>query len=306
MMAKQESVEFLSLNKTEDQLVLVAFVCILFSFIFGLQEGLLFEILWAAVGCGALICIYFAFPNMWTYGLLLYAAYVISAFGIILIIFWMGALSLIGISVPTLLGIFFIISAFYMAFHTIKYVKRARDAQVKEGNYLSLGFWSIGVMLFVAFSILSILSWALWVNTGQLQFYFIFEPLLAFLLVYILWLPDRNIDWSIEQIPESPATKFIADRSKILKEKMTKVKRVCPECGSKLKIEKKKCPSCEYSQTFGWCVTSEAYVLPCSKCGEMALYGKKKCNKCGKALSDSVQCNSCKKSYPIKEWIAQS
>lgn len=305
-MAKLESVGFPSLNKTEDQLVLAAFVCVLLSFYFGLQPGLLFAVLWAATGIGALICIYFAFPNMWPYGVLLYGAYAVSAFGIILIRFWTDAVNFFGISIPLMIGIFFIAAAFYMAFHTVKYVKKARDSSAKKGNYLPLGFWSIGVMLFPLISVLSILSWSFWVNSGEIQFYLILEPLIAILLVYILWLPDRSINWSAQHPLESRATRFIADRSKILKEKVTKVGKVCPECGSKLKIEKKICPSCGNAQTFGWCLTSEAYVLPCSNCGKMALYGKKKCDECGRELSDSVSCSSCNKAFLIKEWAAQT
>ena len=306
-MPQPQSVQFLSLDKTEDQLVVITFVVVLLSFYFGLQPGSLFVMLWAGCGILALLCIYFAFPHMWSYGLLLYAAYAILAFGVILIFFWFDKVRFIGVSIPILVGIFFIASAFYMAFHIVQYVKKTRDVMASKGNYLPLGFWSISCALFVAFSILSITGWALWVNSGggEIQLYLALEPLIALLLVYILWLPDRNIDWSSEHLPESPVKRVIAGKSKVLKEKVTKVRKVCPECGSKLKKERKSCPSCDNTQTFGWCVLSEAYVLPCPHCGSMALYGKEKCDKCGKTLSDSIACNSCKKTFPIKEWVAQ-
>ncbi len=304
-MARFEGVEFLSLGKTEDRFLLIAFACLILSLYFGLMPGLVFMILWAAVGIVALICIYFAFPNMWPYCLLLYAAYGISAFGVILLVFWYNVIKFLGISIPVLIGIFFIASAFYIAFYIVKNVKKTRDVSASKRNYLPLGFWSISVMLFPLFSILSIFSWSNWVDSGELQFYLILEPLIAILLIYILWLPDRNIDWSLEHLPEPPVKKLIAKQSKFIKEKVTKVKNICPECGSKLKIEKKSCPSCNNTQTFGWCMTSEAYVLPCPHCGSMAMYGKEKCDKCGKSLTDNVTCNSCKKAFNIKEWIAQ-
>ena len=305
-MAEQEGVGFLSLDKREDQLVLAVFVLVLLSFYFGLQPGLLFAVIWAGTGTGALVCIYFALPNMWSYSVLLYAIYGISAFGVILIRFWTDALDFFGISIPVLVGIFFIVAAFYIAFYIVNQIKKTRDASAKKETYLLLGFWSVSVILFFVFSVISIFSWSLWVDSGELQFYLILEPLLAILLVYILWLPDRNIDWSVEHLPKSPVTRFISDKSKVLKKRMMKARNVCPECGSKLKLEKKACPSCDNTQTFGWCVTSEAYVLPCSSCGEMALYGKEKCDECGKVLSDSIVCNSCKKAFGVKEWVVKN
>ncbi|UCG67953.1 MAG: hypothetical protein JSV09_08895 [Thermoplasmata archaeon] len=305
-MAKQETVGFPSLEKTEDQIVLAAFVSIFLSLYFGLQSWTFSEVLWAGTGIAAFVCIYFAFPNMWPYGILLYAIYGICAFGVILLVFWYDAVEFIGISLSILVGIFLIASSFYIVFFIIKQVKNTRDLSSTKENYLPLGFWSISVILFAVLSILSILSWSLWVNSGQLQFYILLESLIAFLLIYILWIPERNIDWSEKSLPQSPATKFISGKSKALKEKVLKVKNVCPECGSKLKLEKKTCPSCNNLQTFGWCVTSEAYVLPCSHCQEMALYGKENCDKCGKALSDNVVCNKCKSTFLIKEWVAQT
>lgn len=300
--------QVLSLDKLEDQMVIIAFVCLLLSFFFGLQPGLPFAILWACAGISALIGIYFAFPHMWPYGLILLAAYAISAFGVILPIFWYDKVTFSGVSIPIMAGIFLIAAAFYIAFYIVQYVKKTRDALPQEGEYLPLGFWIISVELFVLFSVLSIFGWTIWVNSGEkdLRYYLILEPLIAVLLIYILWLPDRNLDWSVEELPESPATKFLMDQSKILKGKVTKIRNVCPECASKLKREKKTCPSCDHIQAFGWCMTSEAYVLPCSHCGSMALYGKAKCDECGKALFDSIACNACEKAFPIKEWIART
>ncbi len=307
-MPKPESLTFPSFNKIEDQLLLAAFGCIILSFYFGLQPGLLFAVLWAGTGIVAFLFIYFAFPNMWPYGLLLYAIYAISAFGVILPVFWYDRLMFFGISIPILIGIFLILAAFYVAFYIVQNVKKTRDAAATKESYLPLGFWSISVLLFVIFSALSIFSWALWANSGggEIQFYFVLEPLIALILIYILWLPDRGLDWGGEGLPQPPATKFIVKKSKALKKKVAKVRNICPECGSKLKLEKKACPSCNNAQKFGWCVTSEAYVLPCSHCGSMTLYGKEKCQECGKRLSETVECNNCGKSFPVRDWAAQT
>lgn len=300
--------KFLSLDKLEDQLIIAAFVCLFLSLYFGLQPWPLSSVLWAGLGVGAFICMYFAFSHMWPYGLLLCVAYAISAFGVILPVFWSTRVMLFDekISVPVLVGIFLILAAFYIAFYVIQYVKKTRDAQSKEGEYLPLGFWSISVVLFVLFSLLSIYGWTIWVNSHEknLQYYLILEPVITLLLIYILWYPDRNLDWSIEKLPEAPAAKYFVTKSKVLKEKVAKVRNVCPECGLKLKKEKKTCPSCDNTQVFGWCMKSEAYALPCTHCGAMNLHGKEKCGECGKELTDSVACSMCKKSFSIKEWKA--
>ena len=98
---------FLSLDKTEDQLVVGVYACILLSFFFGLQDGMIPLALWVLLGVAALICMYWAFPHMWPYALLLYACYGISAFSVILIAFWNDALKIWDISITMLLGIFF-------------------------------------------------------------------------------------------------------------------------------------------------------------------------------------------------------
>jgi hypothetical protein len=307
-MAGQGNIELFSFEKREDQLIIGVFVCLLLSLIFGLQPGTEYAILWAALGGIALLLIYFAFPNTWTYSLLLYAIYAISAFGIIIVFFWGDQLLIGDVSIAVFVGAFLFGAALYMSYHIIQSIKKARDAQSKEAGYVPLGFWSIGVMLFFGFSFLSVLGWAFSVNSGGsgLQIYLVLEPIIALLLVYILWLPDRNIDWSIKDIPESPATKFITAKTDSVKQKVTKIRNICPECGLKLKIEKKTCPSCGKTQTFGWCVRSEAHVLPCANCGNMALYGKEKCDKCGKKLSEKVTCNSCQKEFQVKDWISES
>lgn len=307
-MQEVQTPQFLSLDKTEDQLVIATFILVLVSFFFGLQPDLLYALLWGATGIGALLCIYFAFPNMWPYALLLYVAYAIVTFGLIIMIFWYDVLTVSGISIPIMIGIFLIAAAFYIAFYIVQHIKKARDAMAVQEKYLPLGFWSIGVMLFVGISIISIIGWTLWVNTGggEIQIYLVSEPLIALLLVYILWFPDRNIDWSMEKLPKSPAQEYIMDKSRVLKVKVARVKNECPECGLKLKREKKTCPSCDNVQTFGWCVKSEAFVLPCSHCQNMTLYGKGNCQKCGKPLSEKIVCNSCESSFPIKEWVAKT
>jgi hypothetical protein len=307
-MAEQENVKFLSLNKKEDQFIVAVFLCLMLSFIFGLQPGTTYAILWAGLGVAALFFIYFAFPNTWTYAPLLFAIYAISAFGVIIIFHWGDRLLVSGLSIAILAGVFFFASAIYMEFHIIQSIKKARDAQSKRDKYVPLGFWSISVIMFAGFSFLSIIGWAYSVNSGGsgLQLYLVLEPIIAFLLIYILWLPDRNIDWSIKDLPKSPVANFISMQTDIVKHKVIKMKNVCPECGLKLKVEKKICPSCGNSQVFGWCVRSEAHVIPCTNCGAMSLFGKEKCESCGKRLTGRVSCNSCKKEFHVKEWTAKT
>jgi hypothetical protein len=307
-MERQGKMDFLSFNRTEDQFLLATVACLVLSYVFGMINGTIYAILWGILGFAALACIYFAFPYLWTFGLLLYAIYGICAFGVILIIFWREQFLLFGASVPMLAGGFFFFAAVYIAFHIVQSIKKGRDANVKSGDYLPLGFWSMSVMLFPVLSILSILGWALWANSQEfgIVIYQVLEPLIIFLLVYIIWLPDRNIDWSYKELPKSPATQFISQKTQVVKQKVTKIRNICPECGSKLKIEKKTCPSCGNTQSFGWCMKSETYVLPCANCGTMTLYGKDKCPNCNKELEKSISCNSCMKEFPAKEWIVES
>lgn len=304
VMPQPARAQFLSLEKTEDQLAIGVFALVLLSFFFGLQGGLIPSLLWAALGMAALFCMYFAFPNMWPYALLLYAAYGIAGLAAVLLIFWYNAVMYAGISFPALLGALFIFAAFFMAFHMIQYIKKARDILTEEQHYVPLGFWSLAVMLFVAFSLASIISWALWTtgSVNALRAYMVLEPLLAFMLVYILWLPDRALDWSRKVVPESPATRFIVDKSRIITGSIGRGMGTCPECGQKLRNERKSCPSCNNAQDFGWCPRSEAYVLPCSDCGSMNFYGKESCEKCGKRLSTTIQCSACSHVSHLREW----
>jgi hypothetical protein len=303
--------KLLYLDETEDQLAIGVFICIIASLIFGLQPGDINTALWGVFGIIAFILIFFAFPNTWTYGVLLYAIYAISAFGVILLYHWGGSYLIGGLSLTILAAMFFFLAAAYMTFHIIQSIKETRDAQIKQDNYLPLGFWSIGVMLFTFFSILSILSWSIYTSSGGpwIQMYIGFESTIALLIIYILWIPDRNVDWTQKDLPQSPAVQFISmktqvvkDKTTVMKDKVVKPKNICPECGMKLKIEKKTCPSCGNVQNFGWCVRSEAYALSCANCGKMALLGKETCPKCGKALADKITCNSCNKESAVKEW----
>lgn len=307
-MDQPKRAQFLSLDTTEDQLVVAVFACILLSFFFGLQDGIIFTALWVALGAAALVCIYFAFPHMWPYALLLYACYGISTFSVILIVFWSDALRINNVSLPILLGGFLIFAAFYMAFHMIQYIKKARDTLTEKEDYIPLGFWSLAVMLSVVFSILSIVAWTLWArdNYGAIQGYIVLEPLLGLMLIYILWLPDRALDWTKKPVPESPATRFIVDKAKVITGSVVRTKGTCPECGTKLRMEKKQCPSCGNSQTFGWCTTSETFVLPCGHCGTMNLYGKDNCIKCKKKLSAGILCNNCDNASSLRDWTTPS
>jgi hypothetical protein len=306
-MAEQGNEGFLSLNKTEDQLAIAAFICFLVSLIFGTQEGITYAVLWAAFGVFAFVCIYFAFPHTWTYGILLLGIYAILAFGVIIIFHWGDRFLVSGLSISILAGAFLFIAAILMSFHIIQSVKKIRDAQVSKDNYLALGFWTIGVMAFAFLSFFSVLGWSLYVQNGGgwLWVYYVLEPVIAFLLIYVLWLPDRNINWTQKGLPQSPATQFIAQKTQVVKDKVViRTKNICPECGMRLKMEKKKCPICGNTQYFGWCVRSEAYALPCANCGEMALLGKEKCDKCGKRIQTKITCNKCEKKSPVKDWAS--
>lgn len=305
-MAEQGQNGFLSLNKTEDQLVIAAFICFIISMIFGTQVGITNTVLWAAFGVGTFICIYFAFPYTWTYGILLFGIYAILAFGVIIIFHWGDRFLVSGLSISILAGAFLFIAAILMSFHIIQSIMKIRDAQVSKDNYLALGFWTIGVMAFAFLSFFSILGWSLYAmhGGGWIWIYYILEPIIAFLLLYILWIPDRGINWTQKELPQSPATQFIAQKTQVMKEKVIRTKNICPECGMILRMEKKSCPSCGNTQKFGWCVRSEAYALPCANCGNLALLGKETCDECQKILQTEITCNNCNKKSPVKEWVA--
>jgi hypothetical protein len=297
-------------RERKNQFALGAFLFFLISLTLGLQNGLIFTILWLTTGILAFLCIYFGFPNMWAYGVLIYVIYLFSAFGTILLIFWRDYTLLEDFSLAIAGGIILLILAFYVSVHIIGQIKKIRDITIKE-KYVPLGFWSVGVISFPFLPMISMWLWSLWAegNEAWLVIYIVIEIIIAMVLVYLLWIPDRNLNWNIEYLPKSRATRMIEEKSKVfvrkpkaLTKKVMKPRKMCPECGLKLKIEMKTCPSCNTKQSFGWCIKSEAYAIPCLNCGTLNLFGKDKCSKCEEPLVDEVTCKSCKKNIKLRDW----
>ncbi len=297
-------------KEKRNQFALGTFVFFLISLSMGLQGGLLFTILWLITGALAFLCVYFGFPNMWAYGVLLYMVYLFSAFGSILLIFWRDYTLMENFSLAIAGGIILLLLAFYISLHIISQIKKVRKVTIDE-KYVPLGFWSIGVSLFVILPIFSMWFWSFWAdgNGDSIIYYTAIEVIIAMLLVYILWIPDRNLNWNIEYLPKSPATRMIEEKSKALvktpivfSRRVMKLRRTCPECGSKLKLEMKACPSCNTKQSFGWCIKSEAYAIPCRNCGALNLYGKEKCRECNEPLIDEIKCKTCNESFKLREW----
>jgi hypothetical protein len=297
-------------RERKNQFAVGTFIFILISLFLGLQNGLIFTILWLATGILALLCIYFGFPNMWAYGVLIYVVYLLSAFGMILLIFWRDYTLMENFSLAIAGGIILLIVAFYVSVHIIGQVKKIRDITIKE-KYIPLGFWSLGVISFPFLPIISIWFWSLWAEGHEvwLASYVVVEIIISMLLIYLLWIPDRNLNWNVEFLPKSRATRIIEEKTKILAKKpktltkkVMRPRRACPECGLKLKLEKKTCPICNNVQSFGWCIKSEVYAIPCLNCGALNILGKEKCSKCKEPLIDEVKCKSCKENVKLRDW----
>jgi hypothetical protein len=222
---------------------------------------------WVLFGILGLICIYVAFPNVWSYVLWLGALYAFAGVG--------GALFTLADIHYLAVGTVAEVIALYIMFSLVRNVCSIRDSIKKEYN---LGLWFLAVCAFFLFSAVSLYDWAHWaVEASELYLHVAAEVLLILLLFYILAALEENL---------GTGAAF--------------VKR-CPACNALLRVVRKQCPACAYEQSLYWCRRAEHYVILCQTCSELTQYSDS-CTRCGEELPRELRCDSCGAAHRLGEW----
>ena len=288
------------LRSRRNQYAVVAFVLMLTTIGIGTTSSDVTTIAWAGFGFAALVFMALAFPRFWKNAIWLAAIYVISVLGVISLVVW-DARILQDTHIFFFLGLFLLAVALYLNLALIARVKLRRDSMGIE-NYIPLGIWSMGVLLFFGLSLASGALWIYWAQGGSLIPYIAIETLMAMVIIGIMWIPDRTLDWDIEQAPAIRTEGGVLSKSRAGSGDTRKGRNVCPACGLDVKVERKACPSCGENQNFGWCPVSEIFVLPCSQCKTLNTYGNKACSTCKEPLEMEIACPECGKEHKLDEW----
>lgn len=264
--------------------------------------------LWLIFGALALYFLYKAFFDMWIYGLQLIGIYITAGIGAVILhrymeeAFW-----------KFLIGILIEISSLLICLKLIKDIwgirkSRIDDAEDKEEaiKKFSLGNWYIMPFIFWFFANLSLIDWSKWFDNENFVYKSLFiynlaEVGIISIAIYILWIPQKQLFTGIEFIeeeePELPIPKIpIPLISKHIEK--------CPNCGMELVIEHKKCPSCGHKESFGYCPSSEAYIINCPKCHKPTSLGTRYCKNCGEKITREILCDSCGKKHFLRNWIS--
>lgn len=288
-----------------DQLALATLACALMSLAMGMLPDSLAPAAyrtatWLLFALFALMCAYLAFPHMWPYALWLAGVYAGAALGLTLIAG--RADELLG-SRPAAIAIGALLE---LAALTLVYnlLLRVRTARAVLGSTSPLGIWLLAALGFFALSNLAGAGWLAWSAGGSgaaLAVYAASEALLALLLVYICWAPERLV-WQARRTAhittvEAPARPLVR---RLVGRKETAL-RSCPACGAPLRSLSLRCPSCEAGATAGWCAAHESFLAPCPSCGAPTLSHERSCIKCG-APFPGLMCPSCGKASPVREW----
>ena len=320
------------LKELKNQWLIGAVVFFLLSLSMGAVKGgeypFVFTGLWLIFGLLFFFSIFKAFHNVWHLILPIALIYIFAFFGIV---------SFVRVEDPgdwrwILLGLLcegvglwaVVITLFTVAnrrdemMGALRYQKKRlkkKDADI----YVPLGLWSLSLVFIYFLSNISIWYWSDYQLIGSIKSfigYFISEILLLVLLLYFLWIPEKDLDYSSERdmitdVKRNPVIEFI-NRFSITRKKIpiikktvgTKVKRIrfrCPECKRVLKMEKRKCPTCAKIKRFGWCPRSEDFIVNCPKCRKLVSISGGKCKKCGESVSSNIGC-SCGNAANIEHW----
>lgn len=238
-------------------------------FLFSLYSGLLGTLsgtaAWVFFGSLGIVCLYKAFHNVYRYGLWLIGIYVFGGIGGYLLTHH-DLTRVAGGMICEIIGIFIIISLID------RVVAFRREIRSKS----SLGLWFLSVLIFFVFTNFSLSDLSYWLmNESGLYLYVFSEIVIIFSGIYILWVLEAKISNS----------------------------RICPVCGGELRVDKRKCPSCNKAQIFFWCRKCEHYIVNCPYCNRLTVYGRK-CIHC-KKMVNKVRCQSCNKEYPLNKWLKE-
>ncbi len=284
------------------QVCFIAFF--LLSLGLGLGGNIVFTIGWGIMAILTLLFAFRGFPNMFSSALYLVLAY-LTVFGAVIAFLWVPEHRSINLAV--ILGFFLEGAGVAFLIVLVGRIWKTRDHMAERGKYVPLGFWTIMVFVFFLSANASLFFWGLWAS-GQLNNlagYIIAEAFMAFVIFYVLRVPEMRFGKDIEplKIPGvTPMTDrfFTKDRKEPLSFK--EGTKTCPVCNGSLRTEERICPSCKQEQTFYWCPRSEAFFVECTRCGRLTSYEKKECIFCSQPVKKKVKCKVCDNDFLISEW----
>lgn len=287
------------LENRRNQYMVVALTLMFAAIGVGTISGDFITFAWAGLGFGALVFMVLAFPRCWKNFIWLAAIYTLSILGVLSLMVWEPRI-LQSTHIFFFLGLFLLAVALYLNLALIARIKLRRDSMGIE-NYVPLGIWSMGVLSFFGLSLLSGVFWIYWAQGGSLAPYVATEALLSMAIIGVLWIPERSLDWDVEQAPVK-AEGGVLSKAKMGMGVARKGRNVCPACGLDVQVEQKSCPACGENQNFGWCPVSEIFVLPCSQCKTLNTYGNKACSTCKEPLEMEITCPECGKEHALEKW----
>ncbi len=283
-----------------DQYAFLAFILLMASLGLGTQPGVTFTVAWAALAGAGFFMSIVAFPNVWRTALGLICAYLLSFLGMLCIIVFRDILLIFGFPVIVLFGVFLGFGAIIVMLIVIAQVKQVRDADI-GGRYIPLGLWSISGSIFMIITAFSTISWYFWATGFYLIPYLLFEVLLILCYLWMLWLPDRRLNWDVPKEVKRGIPSVLS-KTAVIKRIGGGEKNKCPACGSAIEFETRMCKKCGKVQKFGWCPVSEIHLLPCAHCRHLNTYGNRECELCHNPLAEKIKCPRCEVSAKIGDW----
>jgi hypothetical protein len=267
-------------------------------------------IIWFFLVLIAFVFMIFTFPNMWKYSFFLAAIYALSFFGTVFLLAYDEI-------IYKAVGVIALIASVGMCLIFMICIRTLREdlggyKYGDEDKRPLLGFWFLGVILFLGVSIASIYMWIQWVKKNGLflAYYIALEILIVLLFMYLLGYLEINFDWSRKEkypVKKRGLASFIDTAIKTITE--TKSRRVsnsksifCPLCNSEFVLKKKKCPNCGGIETFKWCDKSEEFFIKCNSCGDITTYGRDTCLACDSKVGMLVACRHCGKEFELRDW----
>lgn len=303
-------------------LVLFMFILSIVFSMFPMAGG--YMLLWALTGLIGVYFLWVSFPRGLTYGLWLLAIYILSGF---------AAFLFYGFVLPggqgIAIGMLLEVLAGYVVYNLILEVKGIRD--VIEGPRVTLGLWTIAVVLFFLASNGAMGGLAFWVRSGgNLYGYAALEVIMTLLVLYIFTRTELCIQYmeegpmAVRRIYERPTStletstervirsaKGVATRTRKAITPTRKGKGVglgvledCPLCSSRLKLVKRACPNCGGTESTAVCEKSGHVYIPCPSCGKASFHGDYRCKKCDAKLGEQILCRKCGKEADLVDWRA--
>jgi len=271
---------------------------------------------WIGLSLLGVLLLPIGFPHTWRYAFWLGAMYIVFTIGT-LIIYYLIMKSLLGILIIPL----FFLAGLVITWMLFEKARMDRFLQYRlfkgTGVHVQqspIGLWFIALILFDAFSVVSGVGIGRWIFAeaffGIPFMYIISEILLTILFIFILYYPEKAFPWEKEGLGLIHSLTLNKEKiqgisgqlspSRILKKKTSYI--MCPSCKSPLVRTELLCPACGSLYEAGWCVKHESLITPCPHCEKLTLRNKERCRNCNEKTGFNIQCTSCKKEFPIREW----